>query len=959
MIKLKGKKISPKSIRSVKNIPIKKAKESKPSFTKVKENSPVKINKTEHAKKKKTKSIVKSMGVKSIHYLKDENSKDYNLYLENGLKLTKAKAKKISNIDNVLAKVKFDNVDTLNSLEESPEVYIKDPSFNIRNSEARGFTISRTKGESTSITNVVQDSFISNLIHQKDERLKLNNIDIQLFHNCLDLKKIIGLYINDIILGIQSRKIDVSDNFADIISQSRNTRTKLLLKNDNSYLEDLYRLYYIFRSYSIKELLDLHKNSKETITHDIINLLSDFRNFSAHSENKISSYQFFDRDAFDSTYIQELFDIFIEKFKKTNFKTMNILSAYYGIDSTTSLESYKKLGEEYFEFVLEDKTKNFDISIDKVQKIIFDEYRFKEILEVTQDRNTGEILNKLKSSIKFIVYRYYSNEGITDLETFKEKLVSSIDKLETYKTDIVPKILSSKVIDIDKLLKIIKANVGDNNPINEIVIDYKIEMPKDHIFIDYLFVLSLFLTTKNANSFFSDILTKYESIIDLLKLRTSISNDGYAFKIKETELNNVLNVLPVIFDFTDYFYDENYIYSLTNKILLMKGLRSKFKKEKSTIVNTDFNYIYNSIPTEHYNFKKYQEELELKSKTDHTSPKNKNKAPSYPLRNFIRNQIYNSKYYEYISSFVGANFVSKIMKSKATIRLVLNTIYSNYKDVANDFLIKSYTSFKRIDSGLIELTNSQIEELIDAISNLTLDKISDSIFNKTKLNYTSLVKLYYFVAYLIVKNLVSINSSYYIAYLDFENYRDMLINVKGLSSRDTKSNNLLLFNEAISYYEKKKSTKTYKQLKALKEGDNFKPFFDINYSSPGNDNTNCNYSRIHTLVRNHVEHLNILNANYLNIHNIDQCDFTSYFDLYSRLMQSHFKDCEGMNLISIYGENHPLLKKISPTKPHSTTINTILYLPLAYNISRFNKLTVEKYAIAERGKSAKVNSNRK
>lgn len=920
-------------------------------------------------------SNIKRMGVKSIHYvdnivlIEDSFSKDVNILFEN-------KYEDIDNLMNPEEKHKKNRVE-FEDIDDKPGFYLES---NVLNEELKAI-----------VSSVKNTSYVSKKLYGNIDK---ENINIQIKHNYDDIRKIISIYVNDVIYALNAyEEVDRIGMLPSFIELADNREKKNIIENtllpfyfklqeysnielfderkfnaeitniinnncSDKIIDNILKTY--VKKDDIKELLIVNKKDKDldlsekvndessiyqiiknifyVLTnefdekinfkdslkfynknknryknilknipfikmvfslenvYDTLRILSSVRQFAAHGYKiNISDNKLLTRATND---INKFFD----DFYKVNKKNIYIVNKYYNNNSS----------KEFRNFILYDKAKTLPISINKISNLI---------LEDLSGLNT-DIKSKVALLLPFIIYKHYQknypfifNDNIDDKNKYNDfikEFKSAIDKDELY---LKKKEEIRKKIDLNKLIKLINDNIKKkdkdfNTEENDSTI--KINISNE---LKLLYVFSIYLPKKEANSLFSNLITKLNSINDLVKLVKK-------FKAFDIALDNELikdEKYKSFFNFENAIKsDELYFYEYDN-LNLLKSLRNKqdsVKKLKGEITSKDLKNIFNSFENSLYDFKDFDSDLNKDEKGNKVTNKKLRKVK--PLKQFLRNQVYSSKYYQYIDKYTNTSICKYINKNGAIIRYVLNNMLKN--DEKNnvthqyDYLKGIY---ERYSKEQISDKSEIVEKLIKALGELNLKNIKDSIFNELTYDYKSLVSLYFNISYQVVKGIINVNSTYFLAFEEYINLCDKDRHLIG-------KNPIYDFKFKNEYQEdnKVKKDKFINQLNSL---DNKKEIKFIN-----------NNTYIFKNYRNFVEHVNVLMKKQEGLKNIfDKLlkfnyEELSFFKIYNLILGLY---------IDGFIKDYPLEENNKNFQNQVIALNYIF----AYNPARFNRITIEKY----------------
>lgn len=967
---------------------------------------------------------IKRMGVKSIHYSGN------NVLIEDSF---------VKGNGQMLFNAKYDDIETLNKEQGLKGAPLRPISFCDLDNES-GFMLTYKVNRDmlvSSINRVKKDSFLQNCANISTD----NNIEIQIYNNYQDIRKLIGNYCNHVVYSIDSNlpkgelhfdnigmiftNSDLenykfnNDKLEKFIKSSLIPATKVLLENagilinikekvdyaecikyvcnsnnaqprfgrrydtpDNDFNSPLpqgiknilnnlepsetelfknlgnkmsdeftYIKHYNNSNIKIKQRINdiLYKYFYKTelntklrnempntikqndIVFDYIRLFSAIRQFSVHGLDDI-----FNKDKFNDKINKNILDI--AKQDRNNFKNSFVKnnSKYFAI--LRDIYPDKNVFQEFFDFVLYDSSKNLGISIDNIRKIIFEEN--KEVILASVKNEQGimsDFLNKYKTILKFDLYRYFRTQDvekyIIKIKQCKNNEEKDIE-YQNFAKEYYDK-YKNKILDTYKQAILQYVGKKYNESIN---FEPILKSFEDNNFFNCLYVFSKFLTDKEAVDFWSQLINKMESISDLCSLakcnKVSITNVS---KITE----NVINLEQI----------DKYVETLK----IMKSIRMRNCVKKKDKKSIDFKKVYNTFNSNVYSYQDFQNKLKLNENGDICESGNKkHKRDVKPLKQFLRNNVYNSKQYQYILHYSKPEFCKKIIEQKEIIRFALyNMIGEDAKGLTQElnirkekesmykYISKVYHDFYYEDisetSQNFWLTRQQVDELIDSVKNLSLDNLSNTIFKETDKNYTVIVRLYLNICYLIIKNLMRQNANYYVAIQDYENmYRLLNQNTK---SSDTEFDFTVL--QAYMKYSRNKNSRSLNQLKSLLNKDYIK-------SVHKNFVLDNDYKQMIRRYRNIVCHCSLLeNEEIFGTKQIT--NITSYFALYQILIQNKLKEDEKRKEKKYeenkWFKNNMNLFKLDKDKSYSTKLCIALNFPCAYNMARFNNITIEKYNI--------------
>lgn len=650
--------------------------------------------------------------------------------------------------------------------------------------------------------------------------------------------------------------------------------------------------------------------------YDYLRLLSTIRNYTLHGNLDIEC---FNSQSLVSIAKQDI-DLFAKNFVQSNNKYFNILSQLYAPSDKQNIY------QEFFEYSVFGDIKNVGFSIDKARKLITEQLEI-SIEDCENKQNASEYMNKFKKLLGFDLYqRLKKSTQLSDLVIDLKQAEDEIEKQQVYQ-DFADKYISQNKDFAFKLKKLVLKNIGkiENAPKIETNITFNSEEYCKNNFINLLYVFCTFLTKKDSNSLFAEIINKIESIADLISLAKILN-----ININQNTFKNYENIVSINADFEKTKRQLNLLRNLKNS-----ASAKLVKDKKSSLNDKQLEKIYNCFPNRNYSFEQFKQDTQKNEKGEVMTQKTRQ---TKPLRNFLRNNVYVSKQFEYLLAYSDTKICPLVAKQKNLVEFVLNdmlginkttqdvedcvdmqhqAMYRYISKVYHDFVMDKASE----NSADFYINKNQLAQLVDYISTFDLQYLTDSLFGKSQKNYTVIVRLYLTVCYLIVKNIMNQNSSYFIAFEDYSNYYK--------KTQNTNSDKIIDLSVVDHYltHSNNKNSRSFRQLESLTKKEYIQNYKD-----------NDNYKNLLKKYRNNVAHCSILAD--LDLWKQQFENVTSYFALYQILMQNNLK----RYIQNAYGENANELFKLDNNKSYSTKLCIALNMPLAYNISRFNNLTIEKYA---------------
>lgn len=667
------------------------------------------------------------------------------------------------------------------------------------------------------------------------------------------------------------------------------------------------------------------------VVYDYLRLLSIIRNFVVHNSVDMSNIGTLSLIDMAEQDLKK----YAKGFSKNNAKYLNILHSMY---------KDKSVLKEFFYYSLFGNIKNLGISIEKIRKNIILSYGSGE--DTVRDQDRSEYLNKYKTMLGYMIYRYYKANVDIDSIIMQLKETETDEHKEEVYARLADTFYTTNKAVISNMQATIKQYLGKKETeMLSIDVDIDISAYVSNKFINLLYVFTRFLNKKDANNFYAQIINKCESIRDL---KTLASNMGV--RLDSDTFANMRGVIP---------FDSDIGATITQLEVLRNLSVNSTKKTtdniKQSISKGDYLSALYCFNLGTYNKDKLEKDITLNA-----DGREATERQVKPLKQYLRNNIVVSKQFQYLRKYSDTSICGKIISNKSIVRFVISDmlgidldhcdkdichLISKDKEGMYRYIAKVYHDYRKpsLASSSSDIDKEGVEYLIDQVHTFTFDKLVDNIFGRNKdHNYTVLVRLYLTICYTVIKGIMSQNSAYFVAMQDFDRYHAKL----RLHHQDI---DLKLVDDYIKNATNKKS-RSYRQLIALLKQDYLGATYDdsgnLKTSDTKKDYVHSNeYNTLAREYRNKVEHCELLSRKHLsqkcNVWTDPIENVTSYFALYQILMQRLLKD----NVISVWGNKAETYFKLNPNKSYSTKLTIAINMFLSYNMSRFNNITIEKYAI--------------
>lgn len=755
-----------------------------------------------------------------------------------------------------------------------------------------------------------------------------DNIHIQIAYCIQDINKILSLYSYNFIYALNSltRDRDLNENTDIIASLPKNVKFEDY-KNEKAnniynYFEKSYdylAYYPVFSKLGFKDNKLNHDNSFKR-NYNILRVFSFVRNTIAHSDkNQYNMLLTLDKDMPDDlkklvnaeckTKINNLNNNFIKNSSKNIYIICKILG-----------KSHKDILKDYYNFSVLKSNKNIGINIKRMREtvysILYSNYNiniydkkndsFRQKINMVYDyliyqfllNHTAEIVEKLRASLndtqKEVIYDEYS---IKFVKEYKNKIIASNNS--------------------DKISKTISDTVKNRIEINGSLNDVKVVDANDiSLFAKVIYFVSEVLNRKDQNNLITALINKFDNI--------STFNDILTDKLKQSP------------DYKDEYKIFNQACKIANDLRLVKNLTGSV---------VDMGNISKGLYKDALKSLGVINEDECDKILDNMLNQDEGK---HQFRNFLANNIIESNKFEYVIKYLNPINAKKIIECEKLVESVLwelpdsmlqryeATVIGNKQFNKEEAIYDLKLKLKEFDfntlnnnKNLIITANKKVKK--DDKKGLDCKAKANIEIEKIK----ALVNLYYTVIYLVIKNLVNINSYFILGFECFERDNRLLNKTLNISKieecynhvkNNIDDNSLFLVNKTINYYSKETSGKKKHICKWLIEDK--KNYVDCNFNLK--------------FVRNSIIHMNVVTNAYKYLKDFNpilddlrQKGIPIYYELYCFVMEKYLCDkCDSIDLKNKYNN---LLEKY---QTYNKDMLKIILFPLAYNIPRYKNLTI-------------------
>lgn len=796
-----------------------------------------------------------------------------------------------------------------------------------------------------------------------------DNIRIQLIYNILDIYKILGMNVADILYALgnmQDTELDI-----DMFGQSLNNpeKAKDVVQRMKPYMGFFGGIFRTQKKEDRKKDSNLSEEEKEEkkkkqeellqkdLQHnmDVARCISALRHATAHNKpatahDKQDEYPWFKSSdiyetkifkagmwsVIEADYKKKIQDVNKQFFSKNKVN----LAILFDLLDVRDVKQKKRISDEFYRFTIRKDGKNLGMNLVKIREIIIDRYA-----SGLRDKKHDPHRQKINVIADFLIFRALSqNQGIID------KTVSSLrlTKDEEEKDHVY-----------QNAAELVWGMVSNcltpyfNDPKNKYILKYKdAKTPGDfedwitskiseddgEPFVKVLSFLCNFLEGKEINELLTAYIHKFECIQDFLNVISSLG-ENVQFQPRFALFNNAS-------------FAQNVAVQL--RILASIGkMKPDLTEAKRPLYKAAIRMLCPPEKWEKYTSDEWLEKNMLLNSEDRKNDKKKKQVN--PFRNFIAGNVIESRRFMYLVRYSKPKAVRAIMQNRSIVNYVLHRLPSEQ--------IKTYS---RVFPEDFSDTEAEIDFLVNKLSEFSFETFisnQQTILNNSKRGFSpnrretaeeierlkAITGLYLSVAYIAIKNIVKANARYYIAFAVFERDKEL---VKAKDARiqttipNTKFTNYFCLTQ---YYldrdEEKKFPGDPRDKEAFFEHlRKTKRHFSKQWREWLNEKiADAKSSQATGLLlreaRNDVEHLNVLRAipDYIQDFRHGEKGETamnSYFELYHYLMQRLMLKNTELDLSHWSGW---IMRSGRPDRD----LIQIAFVSLAYNLPRYRNLTKE------------------
>ena len=768
-----------------------------------------------------------------------------------------------------------------------------------------------------------------------------DNIHIQAIYNVLDIEKILAIHSNNIIYTLnnflRTEGVDLTDfvgelkrsvSFSALVNGAEDSPTRAERKRNFERLCYAKRLTYL--NVGIDNPLNqqgqvsnaAHKFTPEEFYYVLI-ALSDLRNMLAHGDHKQNIYKWSSAadlrgaDGQISAVLDKLYSNAVDKlnrdFLNHSKSNLHILAE---VMMASNLEKRQELVNRYYEFEVTKVYKNLGFSIKRLRELfIGNPQQAARLGDIEYDT----VRAKLYRFIDFIVYDYclkHPEFGLAIVEQLRAcKDEEAKDSVYRDSAEQLWPIVGRQIMQLGDLCRgeifaKLKSQPDDSLWAGIDLCRVQISTQASW-FTKYIYMMTCFLDGKEINDLLTTLINKFENIDSFYNVMVGVNLDcnmqePFSLFNQSDTIAKELRVINSIARMRKPSADAK-------RVMFIEALQVLGLSDKDDAFALAEDILTNEI-----------------------RPGKKDTG----LRNFIANNVIESKRFHYLVRYANPKKVKALINSRGVVAFIL-------KDIPDSQILRYYNNVINGEETDVNKMRESIAEVLHGFTFESIKGVKQSDANATvaekeeKNKLRALVSLYLTVLYLAVKNLVYVNSRYFLAFHCVERDRVLLDPGKWDHRNARKDENKYrpeygwaAFSEwFLEKYPPKKRVGAYLSKNMEKRSD-----WAIN------------------AVRNKVNHLDaVRNADLYLAEFPKDWEVKSWYDLYHYILQRNIQDQYEYDtshestkfagqMIKEPGKDDALLQEYFAllNKFHSPVKDFIkeLNVPFAYNLSRYKNLSI-------------------
>ena len=655
--------------------------------------------------------------------------------------------------------IKFNNIDSQIDVERGElNSSLVNPAFWEADTEA-------VRSDYLKLKSVLEQEFF-------DKEFPQDSVRVQIIYNLLDILKIFGVYVNDVIYSVNNLQPEPTDVIGLSMTKG-NLKTSLAnMSPFFGFFGDAFMIPQKASGPKAKDINQQRQNEADEYNSLVLQVLGYLRQQTAHFKD--SSMFFIKADQFEkdlkkikggsktapltgwkiveSAYekrIKDVNDNFLLNSRVNLGIIFDLLGAYYD-------EEKAEIAQDYYRFSILKQGKNLGLNMRKLRETALDAY-----CPYIKGEEHDSYRQKLYVVTDFLLYKKLYGSEMLDEMVEQLRVTSDDEEKDALYSQFAEKVWA----ELEKPLTTFYSMFKDGFPaFTSVKIQEewlgKAAMGRENRlpFVMLLSFLCNFMEAKEINELLTAFINKFENIQTMIDTQKTL-NDKIVFAEKYDAFNK---------------YGGNYAGDIAKQlraIVSIGKMKPDLEGAKRLLYKAAIRTLGIPDDSEYVTDEWLDENVLLTA--EQKKDTNRVKAVN-PFRNFIANNVIESRRFLYLVRYTKPETVRAIMTNAKIVRYALSRLPESQINMYYDRTLgaqKGVSLEEKLNALTAVLTGLSFETLLEKRGDIIKDAENRP---KAIERLKAQIGLYLAAAYLVVKNLVKTNARYYIAFSAFERDCEML-----------------------------------------------------------------------------------------------------------------------------------------------------------------------------------------
>ncbi|MBQ2621310.1 MAG: type VI-D CRISPR-associated RNA-guided ribonuclease Cas13d [Thermoguttaceae bacterium] len=663
--------------------------------------------------------------------------------------------------------IKFNSIDNLIDVERGElNSILANPAFN------EGFS-QDARSDYLKLKGVLEEEFFGN-------QFPKDTVRIQIIYNLLDVLKIFGVYVNDVIYSVNNLQPEPTDVVGLSMSKGKMQKALANMSPFFGFFGDAFKISQKAKGRNAESINKQRQEEADEFNAQVLRVLGAIRQMTAHfkdADKMFAKIEQIEKDlkemtneskkisiscwkVVESAYEKRIKDV-NENFLKNSCVNLGIIFDLLGAYDD---DKKAKITQEYYCFSILKQGKNLGLNMKKLRETMLDAY-----CPYIKGEEHDSYRQKLYVVTDFLLFKTLNGSEMLDEMVEQLRVTSDDEEKEALYAQFAEKVWP----ELEKSLTSFYSMFSEGFPAFTSVTIPEAWLGKVALRVDnglpFVMLLSFlcnFLEAKEINELLTAFINKFENIQAMIDVQQKLK-DNIAFSAKYDSFNKHGGRVA------------GEIAKQLRAIVSIGKMKPDLEGAKRLLYISAIKTL--GIPDD----SKYVTEEWLKENVllSAEEKKNKNRVKSVnPFRNFIANNVIESRPFLYLVRYTKPETVRAIMTNPKIVRYALSRLpesqielyykrASNVKDDALDAQEDRVSLDEKLNALTKVLTGLSFKDVLEKRADILKE-----VENRPKAieRLKAQIGLYLTAAYLVVKNLVKTNARYYIAFAAFDRDYEML-----------------------------------------------------------------------------------------------------------------------------------------------------------------------------------------